>query len=87
MPQFLRRKISPQQFAEELERHLLGTDDKWDWDRTTSVAIADERLERIRLNLAKFDRLTGDKERNELRGIIAALRRGDFPEITTGSQP
>jgi hypothetical protein len=46
-----KRKVTPEQFADELEQHLLGTEGKWDWDDTTSVAIADERLERIRYNL------------------------------------
>jgi len=48
-----KRKITPEQFADELERHLLGTEGKWDWDDTTSLAIADERLERIRWELSK----------------------------------
>jgi hypothetical protein len=76
-----KRKVTPEQFADELERHLLGTEGKWDWDDTTSVAIADERLERIRYELAKFDSLSEEKDKDELRAIIAALRRGELPEI------
>ena len=79
----MKRKISPQQFADELERHLLGTEGKWDWDDTTSIAISDERLERIRQSLSKFDLLTRAKDRDELEAIIAALRRGEFPEIVS----
>jgi hypothetical protein len=75
------RTITPQHFADELERHLLGTEGKWDWDYTTSVAIADERLERIRRGLSKFDGLARTKEQEELRAIIAALRRGEFPDL------
>jgi hypothetical protein len=74
-------KVSPEQFAEALEKHLLGTEGKWDWDDTTSITLADERLERIRLGLAKFDLLTHTAVREELEAIIAALRRGEFPEI------
>jgi len=76
-----KRKVSPEEFAEELEKHLLGTEGKWDWDYITSVALADERLERIRLGLSKFDLLSRTKNRDEFEAIIAALRRGEFPEI------
>jgi cell division inhibitor SulA len=76
------RKVSPEQFAEELEKHLLGTESKWAWDDTTSIALADERLDRIRLGLTKFDLLTRTKNREQLEAVIAALRRGEFPEIS-----
>jgi hypothetical protein len=76
-----KRKVSPEQFAEALEKHLLGTEGKWDWGDTTSIALADERLERIRLGLPKFDRLTRAPVREEFEAIIAGLRRGEFPEI------
>jgi hypothetical protein len=33
----LKRKVSPEEFADELERHLDGTDNDNDWDRTSSV--------------------------------------------------
>jgi hypothetical protein len=76
-----KRKVTPEQFAEELERHLLGTGGPWDWDDTTSVAIADERLERIRWELTKFDSLAQEEDKDELKAIIAALRRGELPEV------
>jgi hypothetical protein len=76
-----RRKITPEQFASELEGHLLGTEGPWDWDDTTSIAVADERLERIRRVLPKFDSLKRTKDRDELKAVIEALRRGEFPEI------
>jgi hypothetical protein len=44
----IRRKVTPKQWALELEPHLLGTDGTWDWDDATSVALADPRLEAIR---------------------------------------
>lgn len=81
----IKRKVTPEQFADELERHLLGTEGMWDWDYTTSVAIADERLERIRLQLPTFDSLTLEKDKDELRAIITALRRGKFPEAVLPS--
>ena len=76
-----KRKVTPEQFADELERHLLGTENKWDWDDTTSIAIADERLEQIRWELPRFDSLTSEKDKDELRALIAALRRGEIPEM------
>src|SRR5258708_37396169 len=46
-----KRKVTPEQFADELERHLLGTGGTWGWDDTTSAAIADTRLEGGRFRL------------------------------------
>lgn len=71
-----KRKVTPEQFADELERHLLGTEGPWDWDDATSVAIADPRLEEVRLSLGpNLDSLSEEKDKDELRAIIAALRR------------
>jgi hypothetical protein len=79
----IKRKVTPEQFAEELERHVLGTAGPWDWDDTTSVAIADPRLEEVRSRLGpNFGSLSDEKFRDELRAIIAALRRGKLAEVT-----
>jgi len=78
----IKRKVTPQQFADELKRHLSDNEGPWDWDDTTSIAIADERLERLRGVLFKFDRLETQEQRDELASIIVALRRGDVPEVT-----
>jgi hypothetical protein len=79
----IKRKVTPEQFADELEGHLLGTGGRWDWDDTTSVAIADPRLEEVRLRLGpNLDSLSHEKDKNELRAIIAALRRGELPEVS-----
>jgi len=75
------RKVTPEQFADELERHLLGTDGEWGWDDTTSIAIADERLDNLRGKLTKFDLLVLPQRRAELAGIIVALRRGEVPQL------
>jgi hypothetical protein len=76
-----KREVSPEQFADELEKHLLGTEGEWDWDDLTSIPFTDERLERIRFALPKFDSLAEEKDKDELRAIIAALRRGERPEV------
>jgi hypothetical protein len=81
----IKRKVTPEQFAEELEKHLLGTGGAWDWDDTTSVAIADPRLEQVRSRLGpNLDSLSHEKDKDELRAIIAALRRGELPEVSSG---
>jgi len=78
----IERKVTPEQFADELERHLLGTGGPWDWDDTTSVAIADTRLEEVRSRLGpNLDSLSHEEDKDELRAIIAALRRGELPEV------
>jgi hypothetical protein len=77
----IKRKVTPEKWAQELEPHLLGTDGRWDWDDATSVTLADPRLEAIRRKLPKFDMLTSDQQRREFESIIAALKRGEIPEV------
>jgi hypothetical protein len=77
----IKRKVTPEQFAEELEKHLLGTEGPWDWDDTTSVAIADERLEQVRGVLSKFDSLASQEDKDALKAIVEALRRGEIPDV------
>jgi hypothetical protein len=77
----IKRKVTPEQFADELESHLLGKGGPWDWDDTTSIRIADERLERIRWELPKFDSLAREEDKAELKAIIESLRRGELREI------
>ena len=65
------------------ESHLLGTGGPWDWDDTSSVAIADPRLEAVRMGLGpNLDSLSHEKDKDELRSIIAAFRRCELPEVT-----
>jgi hypothetical protein len=77
-----KRTVTPEEFADELESHVLGTGGPWDWDDTTSVAIGDPRLEEVRSRLGpNLDSLSNEKDKDELRAIIAALRRGELPEV------
>jgi hypothetical protein len=78
---FFKRNVTPQQFADELEGHLVGSGGAWDWDRTTSSTIRDERLDKLRGTLPKFDSLILEENRREFEEIIAALRRGEVPEV------
>ena len=74
-----KRKITPEQFADGLEKHLLGTEKPHEWDDTVSVALADERLAILQQSLVRFDLLDTEEKREELRRIIEALRRGEVP--------
>jgi hypothetical protein len=75
-----RRKVTPEHFGEELERHLLGTEE-WDWDDVISVPVADARLERIRQRLPVFDTLVLEEERIEFARIVACLKRVEIPDL------
>ena len=73
------RKITPEQLADGLEKHLLGNEGPHDWDDTIGVKLADERLELLRQGLSDFDQLDSAEKRDELRSIVEALRRGEVP--------
>jgi hypothetical protein len=74
-----KRKLTPEQFADRLEKHLLGTEKPYGWDDTASVTLADERLTILQQSLFRFDLLNTAEKREELRRIIEALRRGEVP--------
>jgi len=75
------REVTPQQWADELEKHLLANEGPWDWDNATSIALADERLEGLRCRLVPhYDRLDTLQKTEELRQIIEVLRRGEVPQ-------
>jgi hypothetical protein len=76
-----KRNPTPEEFADILERHLLGTEGKWDWDDITSCGVADERLEQVRQGLMRFDSLASEKDREELKALISAIRRHEIPEV------
>jgi hypothetical protein len=75
-----KRRVTPHEFANELERHLMGEDDDDEWDRTSAVSISDLRLDQVRRSLSdRFDSLSTTHDRDQLRHVIEALRRGEFP--------
>jgi len=53
----IKRKVTPERWALELEPHLLGTDGTFDWDDAISVRLTDPRLEALRLKMSEFDSL------------------------------
>ena len=75
-----KRNVTPQELAEELERHLVGSEGPYDWDATTSEEIADERLNRLIPRLIDYDSLDTAEKREEFREIIETLRRGEIPD-------
>ena len=76
----IKRKITPQKWADELEKHLLGTDGPYGWDNATSITLHDKRMENLRARLIPdFDTLETPEKREEFRQIIEALRRGEVP--------
>ena len=74
-----KRDVTPQEFAEELERHLVGSEGPYDWDATTSEELTDERLNRLIPRLIQYDRLDTVGKREQFREIIETLRRGEIP--------
>ena len=71
-----KRKVTAEQFADELERHLLETESPWDWDETSTVAIADPRLEEVRLRLGRsLDRLAYESDKDELPAFSPQTRQ------------
>ena len=75
-----KRNVTPQELADELERHLVGSEGPYDWDETTSVQIADERLNRLIPRLIEYDLLEAAEKREQFREVIEALRRGEIPD-------
>jgi hypothetical protein len=75
-----KRDVTPQELAEELERHFVGTAGPYDWDATTSVELTDERLNRLIPRLIEYDRLDTAEKREQFREIIETLRRGKIPD-------
>jgi hypothetical protein len=77
----IKKKVTPEQWALQLEPHLLGTDGAFDWDGAISVRLADPRLEALRVKMSKFDSLPTRERRDEFASVITALKRGEIPEI------
>ena len=75
-----KRDVTPQELAEELERHLVGNEGPYDWGATTSEELTDERLNRLIPRLIEYDRLDTAEKREQFRKIIETLRRGEIPD-------
>jgi hypothetical protein len=77
------RKGTPEEFASALEKHLLRQEPDPGWDDPMDVVLADPRLEQVRRRLGpNLDSLAQEGDKDELRAVIAALRRGDLPCVS-----
>ena len=75
-----KRDVTPQELADELERHLVGNEGPYDWGETTSVELTDEKLNRLIPRLIEYDRLDTAEKLEQFREIIERLRRGEIPD-------
>jgi hypothetical protein len=60
--------------ADKIERHIQGTEGPWDWDDFTSVPIADDRLDAIRVRCLELDHALPEERMQEFREIVQRLR-------------
>lgn len=74
-------ELTAEQFADALEKHLLGKDDSMQWEDLSFTRIADERLAQIQRDLWRFDSLSTEQEKKELKALIAAIRSGSPAEV------
>ncbi len=71
-----RNRLTAHEVADTIERHILGTEGPWDWDEFTSVPIANDRLDEIRMRCSELDSPTpiSNEKREELKQIVEQLR-------------
>jgi hypothetical protein len=70
-----RNRLTPGQVADAIQRHLEGNEGPRDWDYFTSIPIADENLDKIRLRCIEIaDAPSSQVSRKEIREIISHLR-------------
>lgn len=64
-----RNRLTAADVADRIERHILETEEEWDWDEFTSIPIANGDLDKIRMECIGLE---GNRE--ELRKIVERLR-------------
>jgi hypothetical protein len=75
-----KRRITPQAWAAQLEKHLLGTKGPYDWKEATGHTFADKRLDNLRVRVAQeYKTLESQQKKDAFRQIIETLKRGDIP--------
>lgn len=60
--------------ADKIERHIQGTEGPWDWDDFTSLPIADDHLNAIRLRCLELEHALPEERIDEMRRIVERLR-------------
>ncbi|MFZ1087121.1 MAG: hypothetical protein WAN35_19325 [Terracidiphilus sp.] len=64
-----RNRPTVDEVAEAIEMHIDGTEGPWDWDDFTSIPMADDRLDEIRLRCIEFE-----QNPEELKRIVEELK-------------
>ncbi|MEQ1946391.1 MAG: hypothetical protein ABL995_04340 [Bryobacteraceae bacterium] len=71
-------RLTPEKWAVQLEKHLLGTEGPYDWKEATTRPFADPKLESLRVRIAQeFKALDTTEKKEAFRKIVEALKRGD----------
>jgi hypothetical protein len=60
--------------ANAIENHIQGTEGPWDWDDFTSVPIANDDLDKIRLRCLELETSLPEEKTTEMRQIVERLR-------------
>ena len=64
-----RNRLTAADVADRIERHILETEEEWDWDEFTSIPIANGDLNKIRMEC-----IDAEGNREELKKIVERLR-------------
>jgi hypothetical protein len=67
-------KRTAPEVAVYVENHLRGTEGAHDWDDFTSIPIADQRLNAMRLRCVELDDRSPTERFSELRKMVRDLR-------------
>ncbi len=75
-----KHRITPQTWAAQLEKHLLGTEGPYDWQHATSKTFADKKLDTLRVRIAsEYKALDTPEKKEAFQRIIDSLQRGEIP--------
>jgi hypothetical protein len=69
-----RNRRSYSEVADIIERHIERTEGPWDWDDFTSIPIANNELDAIRLRCIELERAIPGRTAEELKAIVRRLR-------------
>ena len=70
-----RNRRTPSYLADLLERHILGADDRWEWDDFISTPFANKELERLRVQCTELGQYPlSNSQIQQLRDWVSVLR-------------
>jgi hypothetical protein len=70
-----RNQLTAAEVADTIEKHIQGAEGPWDWDDFTSIPIADDYLDKIRLRCLQLDYELPEERIQELSRIVERLRK------------